>query len=129
MKTLMWVLQIACLIAILAACNEKKPSIPFKKKVDHITIYDQQTGNQVNEITDHSQIYDFLSLMNESRESSFGDPEPSGQIYTIVLSNRNINVQYYFKKSMERYWDDKIYFENSDSKAWVPDKSILTYFP
>jgi hypothetical protein len=113
---------------MLTACNENIPTIPFKGDVESITIHKQKTGDTVNEINDPSKISVFLKQMNTSKPGGFGDPEPPGETYLIILKNGSNNIMFYFKKGMTSTLDDKIYYDNS-KHPWVPDKSFLKYFP
>jgi hypothetical protein len=96
--------------------------------VEHITIYDQKSGETVNEINDPLKISEFLKLMNVSKISGFGDPEPPGKIYTFIFESNSKKITFYFKKGMTSFLDDKIYYANS-KHPWVPAKSFLKYFP
>jgi hypothetical protein len=125
------VLKSICVIIfcfILTACNGYIPSIPFKETVEHITINDQKSGETINEINDPLKISEFLKVMNASKISGFGDPEPPGEIYSIIFESDSNKITFYFKKGMTRIMDDKIYYDKS-KHPWVPDKSFLKYFP
>lgn len=119
---------IFCCFFTLTGCNGASPSIPFNDIVEHITINDQKSGETVNEINDSLEISEFLKLMNSSKISGFGDPEPPGEIYTIIFESNSNKIMFYFKKGMTRIMDDKIYFDKS-KHPWVPEKSFLKYFP
>lgn len=127
LKRFLVVILYFCLI--LTACNEKIQTIPFKENVERITIYDQKQGDKVNEISDPSQISEFLKLMNASKPSGLGDPEPPGRTYEIIFKSGSNSISFYLKKGMTSIADDKIYYKNSKHDAWVPDKSFLRYFP
>ncbi len=109
-------LTLGVLLLFLGGCT-READVQALDNIKKIRVFDRQSQILVVEITDRTKIEHILDAIHHSNQGAFSDPEPMGNLYTVVFISDSKQVKYVYNDLLE--YGGKLYPDDDQLQKQV----------